>query len=349
MTSHARKAHSVHKPGARTPLYSGWDEFLGWMVPLVPIKAGWVGVHVLVLAWIATETTVAALSHGTAGALERLVLLGAWMGVVLAREVARAIVLRLIGGIDTNCAIWPLGGLARPHPGLSTRPMNAECGGLVIGHNMITLLAHRAISLGLDTRLLLTWPTDPRAAGLTGWPKIVWWLHAANLSVLAINLGVPMLPLAAGRWLHAWRSRRVTTAEAAMTTARATWIIASLIFIVAAVAGETRVLLVSTIAGLAGAAHWRRAAFFAEGLGSPHQTHDHTSTDSREPDPTFADHWRDSPNSDLEAGTLPEVDAVLQKVSTQGLASLSPIERRVLEAETFRLRAASQEHQAPNS
>ncbi|QQS08907.1 MAG: hypothetical protein IPK69_13160 [Phycisphaerales bacterium] len=349
MNSHAQNATSVSKPRAHAPLYSGWDEFLGWMVPLVPIKAGWVGVHILVLAWIATEAAVAALTHGAAGAAEQLLLLGAWMGVVLAREVARAIVLRLIGGIETNCAIWPLGGLALPLPGLSARPMIAECGGVAFGFLMIPLIALWAISLGLDTRLLLTWPTDPRAAGLVGWPKIVWWLHAANLSVLAINLCIPMLPLDAGRWLHAWRSRRVTTAEAAMTTARATWIIASLIFIVAAVAGETRVLLVSTIAGLAGAAHWRRALFFAEGLGSPHPTRDHTLSDDPDSFHTLSDHWLDQSSSDLEPGTLPEVDAVLRKVSTQGLAALSPIERRVLEAETTRLRAASQEHQAPNS
>ncbi len=352
MTSNARKAPPSHTPRARAPLYSGWEEFLAWMAPIVPIKGGWVGIHVLVLAWIATEVAVAGLTHGPSGAADRLTLLGAWMGIVLAREVARALVLRAVTDIETNCAIWPLGGLALPLPGLSARPMIAEAGGIAFGVLLLPILSLWAISLGLHWKLLLTWPADPRANALAGWPKIVWWIHAANLTVLAINLCVPMLPLDAGRWLHAWRSRRVTTAEAAMTTARVTWSIAALIFIVAAVAGETRVLLVCTIAALAGAAHWRRALFFTEGLASPHPS-DHNKHASSE---DHLDHTADDdlattdhPTPDLDPPSLPDVDAVLQRVSTQGLASLSPLERRVLEAETSRLRAASQEHNAPNS
>jgi len=155
---------------------SGIPFLLHWSVALVAILLG---------SGLAAE-------YGAAGAGLAIV---AFLGSILAHELAHALVARRFGIATTSIQLWALGGVAR----LEREATTPRAEGWIAAAGPLTSLAIGAVSLGAMLGL--------SAAGVDGvLPGVLGWLGVINVALAIFNL-LPGAPLDGGRILKAVRWR----------------------------------------------------------------------------------------------------------------------------------------------
>ncbi|MDX2132537.1 MAG: hypothetical protein SFY69_10855 [Planctomycetota bacterium] len=309
-------ARGLRSPGA------GEDPIV-WSFPLIP---GVLRVHALVPIWIGAEL-VTWLRRDAVGLVHVVAVVTSLLVIAAFRELFRASVARRLGCESAPSVLWPLGGLS-PTPISPGGPSPlAECGGLVAGVLLVPALGSLVLASGASPEALLPSPLDPRitAAGLRStWQVWAWWAYYANLIMLAANLLLPMSAFDAGRVVQSW-ARRARDDYRALAL-RIGLFAALAVFVIGASAGETRLMAVAALGGLATYLDTRRLEFIA--LGTQTITVRDVPAERPAPDVSL----------EAEPAPPPDLDDVLARISRDGMASLTPQERRVLERETERRR-----------
>lgn len=331
-----------HDSGSRGPAGRGRPTFglredpLTWSfpIPLLRLLSLRIRVHAIVPIWAGAEM-VASLPQGNMGSLHKACVVISLLLVSLVREGLRGCLARRLGSDVDHVTIWPVGGLTPVvRPG-TTRPILAEAGGLAASLALVPVLGGAALLAGASPSMLYELnPLAPSATATalrSGWLIAAWWAYYANLLILAVNL-LPMFPLDGGRILQAWlreRSGRRAMGGALAASEIATkagLFIALLLFVLAATAQQTRLIALAAFCALATWMEYRRGEFVAR----PEVADPATAIERQSPPASGV-----TPSG--RAGGL-ELDAVLSKISREGLQSLNQAERGVLARETERRR-----------
>lgn len=313
---------------------------LRWGVPL----GWWAGVRVRV-HWIfilyALVQLIFTLPRHQAGVGFVLPLLGALFVLVLLHEAGRCAACRWSGGEADEVVLWPLGGLSGGGPAVGwVGAFWAGLGGLAVNLALVPVLGGAMLIATGSWRAALPNPMDFAAAvgvAESAYGSMPWWLtgllalHTANLVLAGFNL-VPMLPLDAGRVLHALVWRRSGPGRAAWVGAHAGLAAAAVLVLAGLSLADGRTL--ATVGVFGGVVCWmerRRVQFLAgvePGLDrAPRAPILHPAgfevEDAEEPDaPDEQD----------------EVDRILEKISRSGMGALTSREKRVLKRATERSR-----------
>lgn len=308
------------------------EDHLSWSIGLGTLWGTRVRFHVILPIWIAAEMlrTVDSRAPGP-GATGCL--MGAFVLILLARELARAAFARAMGAQFDSVVLWPLGGITAGTPLGKVRagfqPGLAESGGVLFGMLAWPVLAAAVWMLGGNWTLLsmnMLKPVgalgDPGALG----PSLLgaWSLYYANAVVLVANLLVPMFPLDAARIVRGWQERRLGDEAAATLVCKLAFLAALMGLVGGGVTGQTRVMAVGVLGGIATWIELRRARFF----------HEIVPERGDAPVPVSAEALLEFQESHEEA----RLDEVLQKISRHGIESLSEEETAFLQAMTHRRR-----------
>jgi len=223
--------------------------------------------------------------------------------------------------------VWPLGGLTAVGR-RGERGVAKEWWGLIGGVGWTGFWA-LAVWVG-NFGPLVFHPFDPIGAvnATTLTPGlVVWWLYVAGVCVTLCNAVIPMVPFDLGRLL--WRD---PSGERAHGEARVGYVASMTLFVAAAAMGHTRLMAVAAIGALVTYLDGRRVA----GVEMQQSGREW----GREPGLGGVRRGMAGPlpEGDVIDGEpeTPTLDDVLEKISRDGLASLSERERGVLEAERRR-------------
>jgi hypothetical protein len=304
---------------------AGEDPLTWWSFPLVRLGGLRVRVHTLLVpVWLGIEM-LSWLPQNKLGPIHVFSAICTLLVLAVLHEVGRGLFARWLGDGGDCVVLWPLGGLNSVARRGATNPLAAESGGLVTNILLMPVLALVALGLQVDRSALLFNPLNirPVLETLGSFEKVVvWWAFYMNLVMLGINLLVPMLPLDAGRLLQAYlRGSSNTPVE---TGARIGFVAAGVLFLIAVTLGQGHLMGVAVLGGVATLMELRRHQFLlidAEPESMPVQ----------EPEEPPA--RRLAPQSQNT-----ELDAVLEKISREGMDGLTTAEREVLARETERRR-----------
>jgi Zn-dependent protease len=312
------------------------EDHLSWSIGVGTVLGTRFRFHVVLPIWIAAEL-LRTVDARAPGLIATGCLMAGFVVILVARELARAAFARAMGAQFESVVIWPLGGITAATPLGRVRagfqPGLAESGGVLFGMLGWPVLAAAVWMLGGNWMLLSMNLLEPGrhldgvgiAGGSVEWELwAAWSLYYANAVILVVNVMIPMFPLDAARMLRGWQERRLGD-EAAATLVCKLGFLAALIGVVGGgVTGQTRVMAVGVLGGIATWIELRRARFFRELL--PEWSTTGTQV---------------SPEGLLEFQEFEEdarLDEVLQKISRHGMESLSEEEKAFLQAMTHRRR-----------
>jgi hypothetical protein len=313
--------------GATRPL-CGPRSPLEFSFPLMRLGGLRVRVHWIVPLYAACEL-VACLPRR----IPQLPFVGAIVGslivLVVLTEAARGLVARRLGSGVGAVSVWPLGGLeSTASPGVG-RPVLCEAGGLILRGLLAGVFAIALWKTGAERAHMIFDPFRPLEVLSKDWPLWRVWLwsaYYANGVLLIANMALPMFPFDLGRMIAAGR-RDGNAAE--QRVGRFGMFCAMALLVIAATKGETRLMGVAAFGFLASYLESRRPSRLPpdEGTGEQEKPEDRTPPSASRP-------------AKVAKVLVPEgeVDRVLEKISREGLPSLTLEEREVLSRETERRR-----------
>lgn len=326
--------HPEREFGGRVPLrrvFGAGEDPLTWSAPIGRIAGLGLRLHLIVPLWAAAELAFS-LPHHRVGPMHVGTGVAAVLVIALIREVARALVSRSGGAEEESIVVWPLGGLTGGKRAGFPRGVASQAGGLAIQLLLVPILAGAVWASGADPATLLFNPFEPRGVvGMlaSGWQVAAWWLFYANVVVLLASL-LPMRPFDGARLLEAWVCERRGAARANDAVTRVGLFAAVALLVFAAAASEGRLIAVAFFSAAATVIEFRKAEFLYanadDAAACPDEAPEPLTLDPPEP-------------SGEEAGEDPgELDRVLERISSVGLAGLSDAERELLRRETERRR-----------
>lgn len=305
---------------------------LSWGFPIARLGPTRVRVHLLFVLYLLALLIFTLPAHQM-GVVFVLPMLLSLCFVVVAHELGRWFICRRQGGHTAVLMLWPLGGLSDPTPPHAWEPtLKTSLAGIITQLLMFPVLGATVFLLTgtLDSLVFNPLSVSQRIGviqlrgGSTPWWLIATWsLYAVNIMVLLANL-IPMYPLDGARILQAllWKSRGY---------ARSVWIAvhvglvcAIVLVFVGATMSDGKVLLVLGIfGGLVCIAERRKLQFLKYAEMIPGFTTEISS------DPSAAEDQDEQTQDDSV-----EIDRVLEKISSSGIASLSKSERALLKRAT---------------
>jgi Zn-dependent protease len=320
---------------------------MAWSFPLFRIFGIRVRVHFFLAIWLAALLLQGWVKGGLPGMGWHAGTLAILFATVLFHELAHCWMAIRVGAGAEEILLWPLGGMA--YVG-QTGSMRDEIKVAAAGPLSNFVLAGAC----LGALLLTGAPWDWNHLN----PFAPWWqmsslaqtflVHAVRINLILglFNLCIPAYPLDGGRILFAWLTIRHGRHHAAVTTARIALVAGAVMAVWGLAQNDLMLILIGVWVLMESFQVLRLARMGEVGAhpafgGAPE--HD---TGRAEPDrPGFFARWRDRRESAraereaLEARELDlKVDEVLGKVSREGIGSLTPEERAILQRASERSR-----------
>ncbi|GJM18787.1 MAG: hypothetical protein DHS20C14_10000 [Phycisphaeraceae bacterium] len=310
---------------------------LTWGFPLYSAWGIQVKMHLALAVFIAARL-IWSLDPDNIGFGLMVPMLVALFVLVLAHEYGHCIACRWTGGEADEIMLWPLGGLASCRPPEHWKDdLVTTVGGPAVNALLLAPLGLAVYFTTWSTSAVLINPLDPGYyLGMTeitsSWVKLwIWSFYYMNLVLLLFNTLVPMFPMDAGRVLQALLWRRQGRDKSLYTAATVGLAVAVALAVVGMIFETLTLVLVALFCGLTCYTERRRLRLLAtgwDGVMAPPGMGPETP-----PDPELA-------RIERESEAQAELDRILAKISTEGLAALSGAERRTLKRATRRGREA---------
>jgi len=274
--------------------------------------------HAVMPIWAAAEIAAASFA-GRDRAASAVMGVGAFALAAVWRELVKGLARVHTEEDEPVVVAWPLGGLTISGRGWrGSQQIPSEWWGLVAGMGWTGFWAF-AVWLGGWGPLVFN-PLDPIGAVHPGGIApglVVWWFYAAGVCITLCNALLPMAPFDLGRLLR----REHAGGGAVGGDVRVGYVAAMTLFVGAAALGHTRLMAVAAIGALVTWLDSRRGS--AGMLAGEHPVSSYEPLGPPE-------------SRIIEETAVPTMDEVLEKISREGLGSLTGVERAVLEEERRR-------------
>ncbi|TVQ62611.1 MAG: hypothetical protein EA378_04585 [Phycisphaerales bacterium] len=263
----------------------------------------------------------------------------ALFGTVLLHEYGHCFACRWVGGEADEVLMWPLGGLATVLPPEDWKShLWTVLGGPAVNAVLWPVFAVLVLAMtGVTWSAVLFNPFAPglglgaaqTAATTPVWLVTgAWWLMYINLILLAFNMLVPMYPMDAGRTIQALLWRSMGQRRATEITVTIGLVAAGVMAVAGIVFSETLLLALAIFGGLTCWLERRRLRFEGgDDFGAVYAGGAASIDEDEPPGPSK----RELREQERVAAEREEVDRILAKISQQGMASLTPKERKALE------------------
>lgn len=316
-----------HARNLLSRVFGGGENPAGWAVPLTSVGGVGIRLHVVFVAFIAVRL-VQSIQTDNAGLLFQLLSFGGLLALVLLHEAGHVVAARYWRAEHDRVVLWPLGGLSHGEPtGRTAADLGVALGGVAVNLALVPVLGLLLRRVTGSWDLVFFDPLNAgdasitaSADGLLAWA--LWSLHANNLLLLAANLLLPMPPLDCGRLVECVLSGRLGELAAARWTGTIGLAAAALTAFAGLMIDEAALVGVAIVGGFMSWQVRDRASFLA-------------SIDEQwtpPPDPA------DMPVSEPPIEE-PDIDRLLEKISEQGIGSLTPEERETLDRASIQKRS----------
>lgn len=311
------------------------DNPMSWGFPLYTLARIRVRIHLFFVIYIVIEMLRAA-GQGGGNALFTGSMLGTLFLIVLLHEYGHCFACRWVGGEADQILLWPLGGLAYcrpPHDWKSDFITTA--GGPMVNVVLVPILGVAVYALVGDWHAVVFDPFHPFAAGWQ-WVvgasvpvRILWTAYYTNLVLLGFNVLVPMFPMDGGRLVQALLWRKLGYRRSMEIAVVIGFVGAVCLGILGMAMDKTLLLGIAIFGGFT--CYATRQQLRIEGSYS---SIEQDIVEQVHRGPTKAELKRRK----QEQEHFQRVEQVLDKISREGMGSLSKAEKRTLEAETRRKR-----------
>ncbi len=308
------------------------DNPMSWGFPLYRLADIRVRVHLFFIVYIIAELLRAA-GKGDMGFTA--LILGTLFAIVLLHEYGHCFACRWVGGQADEILLWPLGGLAYCRP-----PHDWKCdlittvGGPAVNVLLVPILGGVVFAFVGNWSAIIFNPFHPYAQG---WQWVmgesvfvrgVWTAYYVNLALLAFNVLLPMYPMDGGRIVQALLWRRWGHHRSLEISTLTGLVAAVCLAIAGVVAGETLLLGIALFGGLT---CWVQRQQLRMGMYAEAEFVERVQRG-----PGKADLKR----REKQQEHFQRVEQILDKISRQGMGSLTRAEKRTLQTETKRKRGS---------
>lgn len=327
--------------GPRLPRFlSGGEDPTMWSIPLyrigrLHVRAHWVWIVGLVLSLLLTVPL------NTLGPSHVLTAMGWGVLLVLIREHFRHLVSGAGRSGENVAVLWDFGPMNLPEvDGGPARPMLHAIGGSILNLVLIVPTAALVLAVGGTRDVLIFNPSQYEAVvGGLGTPRlaVAWWLYVMNLGILGANL-LPMLPMDAARAMLVQREKTLGREQALVRVARLGMYVAGATLVAAVAVGSGKIAATALVGAFVCWMHTSRARLL--GIDAPRKTDSWGDGEVEAmdvPEPIQKPARQPEPEP-AKAGDAEVVDRILEKISREGMGSLTAAERKALEEATKRRR-----------
>lgn len=311
------------------------DNPLGWSIRIFRVAGITVRVHLFTVVFLLFMVIWSILPSQMGFGFMALAMAALFL-VVLAHEFGHCVACRWMGGTADRIVLLPIGGLALTHPADNWQAhLATSAGGPAVNLLIAPLTAAALFAFGLGDHvvfnplapsLALASPDFQASSTIAAYAKVgLWWLHYTNLILLAFNVLVPAFPLDGGRMLQAALWSRVGYRRAMELSVVVGFIAGTLLVGFGLASNQT---IIVAIAALCIWSCWmeRRRLRGEVELGA---------MESPLTEDAEADLDRSASQAEAEQA---ELDRILAKIGSTGMASLSRRERKTLESATKKRR-----------
>lgn len=312
------------------------DNPFDWSLPLFRVGGIRVRLHLFFILYVAFELVQAAINHSTVGLTQRAIGLFCLFSLVLLHEFGHCVACRWVGGTADDILLWPLGGLAfcRPPHNWKASLITTLCGP---GVNFVLApcFALALLASGIGWEAIIYNPfklSAPLFAVANGppWAWWLWWLHHMNLSLFLFNMLVPMFPMDCGRVLQELLWSRMGYAKATWIATTVGLAVAGILAVLGLSTGQSTLLALAVFGGMSSYNARQGLRYLTWEQEAQPWTVQQPDTDD---DLTRARRRREQQEKDDA-----EVDRILDKVSKDGISSLTSRERQTLQRVTSKRR-----------
>lgn len=315
-------------------IFGDGENPLAWGFKVGAYRGTPIKLHLLFVVYLIAELifTLPGNRDGIVFVFPRLI---AMVLLVAAREIVHARAVTRAGGSPIELMLWPMGALnTHELPEVWSTRLRVALAPLVFNLLLLPLLAAPLFYLTQDWQSLLINPLTLRGPeSVLTFPDgtTTWWLvtlgavHSVNLVLIVFNLLLPMYPLDSARMLEATLLRARPEHHARWIAVHVGLITATVVGLLAIVMQDaTALFALCVVCGLICSMHRRqlqflRTADMIPGFSSALTGSSENPRELHEP----------RPHIDQD-----EIDRILAKISSQGIASLSRKERRTLKQAT---------------
>lgn len=328
--------------------------FYSWALPLFTVWGIRVRIHLIFVVMIVAELIQALLGSGP-GWQATLIRISVLFVLVLLHELGHCFACRWVGGDASDILMWPLGGLAMCAPPHNARAnLITTAGGPMVNVLLVPILGGVLLALGAPRGMLLFNLFHPSTTFNTAvWMATseaqfylhlaVWWAYVMNMYLLLFNMLLPMFPMDAGRLVQEALWFRMGFIRSMQIAVNVGLFMAVAVGIYGAVANASQLMMIAIFCGLTCWMERQRVAML-EPDGIPGYNFDRgyqgmPGDEPQRPSKRANKAWAKRVKEEQELTA--EVDRILEKIRTEGMASLTRKEKGVLKGETERKRKES--------
>ncbi len=322
------------------------DNPLGWSVKVFRAFGIDVRIHLVTIVYMAVMILSSIPSFSPRGWLEFWVMsltMAVLFTIVLLHEFGHCFAARWTGGSADRIVMLPFGGLALVQPPDTWRAnLITTIGGPAVNVLIAPMTIMALIAFGMGDKVVFN-PFSPgvvansiQAQSGAAWVglEVVWWTHYINLVLLAFNVLLPMFPLDGGRIVQAilWRNVGYKKSMEIAVTVGLVGAVALCIF--AVVWEESMLMAIALLAGLTCWAERSRVRAIDDLTG-------YIPTDGMAGLATGRAGYGDGEpggesraarkRTERKAKEQAEMDRILDKISKDGMGSISRTERKLLD------------------
>lgn len=333
--------------------------FFDLAFPLFTVSGIRVRIHIFFVLYIAFEL-IQSMDGSRQGLLFAAMRLATLFTLVLLHEFGHCIACRKVGGEANDILMWPLGGLASCSPPHDPRAaFITTAGGPGVNLLLMPVFGAALFLIGTPREIYLFNPLSPYSglAGLSAPSNFLLYAkfflfsaHVMNFYLFAFNVFLPMFPMDGGRLLQEILWFRVGYRRSMHLAVNIGLVLAVIVGFASFTLfrGDSTLLMIAIFCGFTCWQQRMNLAFlepetFTSDYGyksrpvRPRDTGGGGVATRVRPGPTKADLKHKQEEQDLQA----EIDRILAKIATQGMASLTKKEKATLQGETERKRRQS--------
>ncbi len=326
------------------------DDFNSWSVPFMRVLGIAVRIHILYLVIIAARLLWPAQRDAIGFAFAAFGMATLFV-LVLLHEFGHCFACRWVGGEADRILMWPLGGLAYARPPHNWRAaLITTLGGPGVNVVLIPVIGGVLLAMGAPIQALLYNPFNYTSVWTLEWfafdtsyvRYFVWSAYHMNLVLLLFNMLLPMFPMDCGRVVQELLWSRVGYRKSMLIATNLGIFVAVLVGVFALTSGQNLLFAVALFCGITSFQERARVRMMED--AGPLEMYDFSRGYQGMPGGNEREERRAYEKArkeqERERKEREEVDRILAKIANQGMASLTRGERKTLEAETARKRAA---------
>lgn len=323
-------------------VFANGENPLTWAFPIYQLWGITVKIHIFFVIFVIARL-IMSISANQVGLISTVTMMVSLFGIVLLHEYGHCIACRRVKGEADEIMLWPLGGLASCNPPHRWQAhLVTVVGGPLV--NVILWPIFGVVLWGLTGSLGSVFfnPFDPYTAlsglafrgGDSSYALVaIWWLYYLNVLLLAFNVLLPMYPMDGGRIVQALMWRKMGY-QKSMQISTTMGLVAAVVVGVSAILFSQMMLFgIAVFGGITCWMQQQQLKFMADPMMAGYdfdRGFDGMPTDSEPKEPGRREKKRAAKQAEHEA----EVDRILEKISHDGIGSLTAGEKKLLSKDT---------------